>query len=190
MVFPVVMYGCESLTIKKSEYWGINAFKLWCWRNLLRIHWTARRSNHLILKEVNLEYTLAWLMLQLKLQYFNDLIWRADLLKMATMKAKSEGKRRGQQRMKWLNNIPNSTDMTMSKLQKIVKDSENWHSEVHGITKSQTGFSEWAIINNAAMYTSLSVFLDKYLEVKFLDYRVDICLILLRDHEQFSKILV
>ena len=190
MVFPVVMYGCESLTIKKAEHWRINAFKLWCWRSLLRILWTARRSNQLILKEVNLEYSLAWLMLKLKLQYFNHLIWRADLLKKAMMLAKSEGKRRGRQRTKWLNNIPDSTDRSLSKLQKLVKDSKNWRSEVHGITKSQTGLSEWTIINNAAMYTSFSVFLDKCLEVKFMDYRVDIGLKFLRNHEQFSKILV
>ena len=167
MVFPVVMYGCESLTIKKAEHWGINAFKLWCWRSLLRIPWTARRSNQLILKEVNLEYSLAWLMLKLKLQYFNHLIWRVDLLKKAMMLAKSEGKRRGQQTMKWLNNIPDSTDMSLSKLQKIVKDSENMHSEVHGITKSQTGLSEWTIVNNSAMYTSFSVLLDIYLKWNF-----------------------
>ena len=138
------MYGCEHWTIKKAECWRIDAFELWCWRRLLRVPWTARRPNQSILKEINTEYSLEGLMLKLKLQYFGQLTRRADSLENTLMLGKIGSKRRrGWQRMRWLDGITDTMDISLSKLRETVKDRKDWHAAIHGVANSQTGLRDW-----------------------------------------------
>ena len=148
MVFPLVMYGCESWTVKKAEHRRIDAFELWCWRRLLRVPWTARRSNQSILKEISPGISLEGMMLKLKLQYLGHLMRRVDSLEKTLMLGKIEGRRRrGWQRMRWLDGITDLMDMGLGRFRQLVMDREAWHASVHGVTKSRTRLSDWTELN-------------------------------------------
>ena len=148
MGFPVVVNGCESWAMKKAECWRIDAFELWYWKRLLRVPWTARRSNQSILKEISTEYSLEGLILKLKLQYFGDLTWRTESLEKTLMLGKIEGRRRrGQWKMRWLNGTNDVMDMSLSRLWKLVMDRGAWHAAGHGVAKSQTWLSNWTKLN-------------------------------------------
>ena len=173
MVFPMVMYGCESWTVKKAEHRRTDAFELWCWRRLLRVPWTARRSNQSILKEISPGIYLEGMMLKLKLQYFGHLMWRVDSLeKTLTLGGIGGRRRRRRQRMRWLDGITDSMDVSLGELQEMMMDREAWRAAVHGVTKSQTRLSDWTELNWTELRCSLlsltnGIFREKYMNRKW-----------------------